>query len=64
MRFIECHDAKTNNLLLIPISQIISIRELSNAKCVFIETFFDKKSDSYGFYIKESYAEIKTKLNI
>lgn len=64
MRFIECHDAKTNNRMLIPILQILSIREPCNAKYVFVETFCDKKNDSYGIYIKESYAEIKTKLNI
>lgn len=63
MKFIECHEEKTNIRVLIPYDKILSISENENGTA-FIETHIDIDGNGVGFNTKELYAHLVLKLKI
>ena len=61
MKFIECHEEKSNIKVLIPYDKILSICENENGTA-FIETHIDEDGNGIGFDTTEPYAVIKLQL--
>lgn len=62
MKFIECREKETNIKVLIPLNKVLSISQSPDDKTAFIETHIDINGDGVGFYTKETYDEIMTRL--
>lgn len=63
MKFIECHEEKTNIRVLIPYDKILSICENDDGTA-FIETHIDIDGNGVGFNTKEFYAQLVLKLKM
>ena len=62
MNFIECTEKQTNIKVLIPFNKVLSISQSPDDLTAFIETHIDINGDGVGFYIKETFDEIKAQL--
>ena len=62
MNFIECTEKESNIKVFIPLNKVLSISQSPDDLTAFIETHIDINGGGVGFYVKETYDEIITRL--